>query len=248
MRRKRFGQHFLRDEAIIEAMMARLSPAAGEHFLEIGPGDGALTAALLRTPIILTAVEIDRELAALLRRRFGERLRLLADDVLRVDLSKMLADGRTRVVGNLPYNISTPLLLRLASCRPRDMHLMLQREVAMRLCAAPGDSSYGRLTVTVKLSFEVCEILRVPPAAFSPPPKVHSAVVRLRPQKSPIPYSPKLAAILTAAFQSRRKMLGNALQNFVVDWRGAKIDANRRAQTLSPEEFARLADFANPAA
>ncbi|MDM5148133.1 16S rRNA (adenine(1518)-N(6)/adenine(1519)-N(6))-dimethyltransferase RsmA [Candidatus Persebacteraceae bacterium Df01] len=239
--RKRFGQHFLRDKNLINALLKHIAPQEGEEFLEIGPGNGALTEALLQAPINLTAIEIDRELADGLRTRFGKKLHLLVDDVLCTDLAGLLAGGNVRVAGNLPYNISTPLLLRLADCRSRDMHLMLQREVAMRLLAQPGGSDYGRLTVSVRLSYDVEEVLQAPPEAFWPAPKVHSTVVRLLPRTLPLTLTPTLQILLKAAFQSRRKMLGNALKKFTINWQTANIEPTRRPQTLSPEEFSRLA-------
>lgn len=236
--RKRFGQHFLRDPALIKKMAELVAPAAGEEILEIGPGDGALTAELLQAEARLLAVEIDRDLAAVLEKRFGSGLRLIVGDVLKQDLSVLLQGGR-RVVGNLPYGISTPLLLKLAACETPEMWLMLQKEVAERVCAAPGEAEYGRLTVSVRLFFDAAIVMRAPPEAFWPPPKVDSAVVRLS-RREPPPHSPLIQKVLASAFQTRRKMIANGLAAFDVDWASAGIDSARRPQTLSPEEFARL--------
>lgn len=237
--RKRFGQHFLRDPAVIEALLNKINPQADEKILEIGPGEGALTAPLLRAQSKLTAIEIDRDLAAVLRRQFGERLRLIVGDALQEDLSH-LSEG-ARVVGNLPYNIATPLLLKLVQCRAKEMWLMVQKEVGQRVCASPGGSDYGRLTVSVQLFCTVSEELSVSPQAFMPPPKVQSSVLRLAPVAVPPTLPPLFFALLAAAFQSRRKILSNALSAFCVNWQQADIAPERRPQTLSPAEFIRLA-------
>ncbi|MBE8158117.1 MAG: ribosomal RNA small subunit methyltransferase A [Betaproteobacteria bacterium] len=244
--RKRFGQHFLRDDKIIAEIVRRICPRAGENILEIGPGDGALTAKLLEAGAALTAVEIDRSLAEKLRARFGAKLNLINGDALQENLSELL-DGGGRAAGNLPYNISTPLLLKLAESGAREMWLMLQEEVAARICAPPGAAEYGRLTVSVRLFYDAEYVLAVPPRAFSPPPKVNSAVIKLS-RRAPPPRAPCFSVLVAAAFQSRRKMLGNGLSDFSVNWRGAEISPQRRPQTLSPEEFARLSFYAESAA
>ena len=236
--RKRFGQHFLRDETILNSIVSRIRPQKGEEMLEIGPGDGALTGKLLQAGAALTAVEIDRDLAAKLRAKYPA-LRLIVGDAMREDLAAILQNGM-RVAGNLPYNISTQILIRLSECRPREMWLMLQKEVAARLCAMPGMAEYGRLTASVRLRYKAAAELSAPPEAFYPPPKVHSAVVKLVRRENPPPHSELFSAIVSAAFQSRRKILANGLSGFVVDWRAANVDPLRRPQTLSPDEFARL--------
>ncbi|MGI9296452.1 MAG: 16S rRNA (adenine(1518)-N(6)/adenine(1519)-N(6))-dimethyltransferase RsmA [Gammaproteobacteria bacterium] len=236
--RRRFGQHFLRDETILGELIARINPLPGEKMLEIGPGDGALTGRLLRAGATLSAVEIDRDLAEKLRAQFPD-LHLIVGDALKEDLPHLLRNGM-RVAGNLPYNISTPLLIRLAECRPREMWLMVQKEVAARVCAAPGGAEYGRLTVSVRLRYDAAAEMSAPPEAFAPPPKVDSAVIKLTRRDNPPRYAPSLPAIVAAAFQNRRKMLGNGLSEFAINWQGAEIDPSRRPQTLSPEEFARL--------
>ena len=241
--RKRFGQHFLRDRNITGEIVRRMNVQTGEKILEIGPGDGALTEELLAAGAALTAVEIDRGLVQKLRDRFGEKLNLIAGDALKQNLPKLLDGGR--VAGNLPYNISTPLLLRLAESGAREMWLMLQKEVADRVCAPPGGAEYGRLTVSVRMFYDAEKILAAPPRAFSPPPKVDSAAVKLS-RREPPEKAPSLPFLLAAAFQSRRKMLGNGLAGFSVNWRAANISPERRPQTLSPEEFARLSMHAKP--
>lgn len=236
--RRRFGQHFLRDENILGELVARINPRAGEEMLEIGPGDGALTGRLLRAGANLSAVEIDRDLAEKLRAEFPN-LRLIVGDVLKENLPHLLRNG-IRVAGNLPYNISTPLLIRLCESRAREMWLMVQKEVAARVCAPPGGTEYGRLTVSVRLRYDAAAEMSAPPEAFSPPPKVDSAVIKLTRRENPPQFAPSLPLLVSAAFQNRRKMLANGLSDFAIDWRGAEIDPARRPQTLSPEEFARL--------
>ena len=244
MVRRRFGQHFLRDKTVISEMVRQIGAGADEEMLEVGPGDGALTEHFLRAGAALTAVEIDRDLAAKLRTRFPN-LRLIVNDILKEDLSH-LVKNEMRVAGNLPYNISTPLLIRLAECAPREMWLMVQKEVAARICASPGAAEYGRLTVSVRLQYDAVIAMAVSPEAFSPPPKVESAVVKLIRRRQIPRYSPILPQIVAAAFQSRRKMLANGLSDFSVDWCGAAIDERARPQTLSPDQFARLSLYAAP--
>ena len=240
--RRRFGQHFLRDEKILDELVARICPRPGERMLEIGPGDGALTGRLLRAGAILTAIEIDRDLANKLRARFPA-LNLIVGDALKENLPHLL-QSEMRAAGNLPYNISTPLLFRLAECRPREMILMVQKEVAERICAAPGGAEYGRLTASLRLQYDAAVEMFAPPQAFSPPPQVDSAAIKLTRRSETPPHSPLLPSLLAAAFQSRRKILGNGLSAFAVDWQGADIAPSRRPQTLSPDEFARLSLYA----
>ena len=244
--RKRFGQHFLRDGAVLRRIADAMAVREGENVLEIGPGDGALTAELLRRGGRVWAVELDRDLCAKLRVRFAseiraEQLKLTEGDALRTDFA-----AGERVAGNLPYNISTPLLLRLARARPRDVHAMVQLEVAERLCAAPGDSEYGRLTAAVGAAFAAEILFRVPPESFHPPPKVESAVVRMTPVRTESAESApdNLEEVLRLAFSSRRKTLANAMRGMEVNWARCGISPDRRPQTLSPNEFARLANCA----
>ena len=245
--RRRFGQHFLRDREVVGELIRRIAPRSGETLLEIGPGDGALTEHLLQSGAAVTAVEIDRDLADGLLRRFqttfAGQFKLIVGDVLKEDLDELLKNG-LRTVGNLPYNISAPLLLKLSQTHSREMWLMMQKEVASRLCASPGDSDYGRLTVSARLNYAARAEMQVPPSAFSPPPKVDSTVLRLTRRDSPLLPPPLLPALLSAAFQSRRKTLSNGLAAFHVNWQSADIAPTRRPQTLSPEEFIRLSQNA----
>ena len=245
--RKRFGQNFLVDPLVIASIVAAIHPARGEHLIEIGPGLGALTRPLLAAAGQLRAIEIDRDLAAGLTRDFGAGLILHVTDVLRFDFAT-LGDG-LRVIGNLPYNISTPLLFHLAAnaARIRDIHVMLQKEVVERMVAAPADSNYGRLSVMLQYRFAMEKLLDVPSAAFDPAPAVESAVVRLTPWR-PLPFmardQPLFARVVAAAFSQRRKTLRNSLRHFIVaeDFAALGIAPTARAQELSVAQFVALAD------
>jgi len=254
--RKRFGQHFLQDSAVVERIVDAIDPRRGERIVEIGPGRGILTEALLRRIDRLEAIEIDWDLAAALRERFDEsRLVLLEDDALQVDFTALRGDGPPlRVVGNLPYNISTPLLFHMLEHRGAiaDMHFMLQKEVVERMAAAPGPKTYGRLTVMLAPWASVEPLFDVGPRAFRPAPKVDSSVVRLRPH----PASPfdiadpeRFAQVVRAAFAQRRKTLRNTLKGLVDDaaFTALGIDPQDRAERLTPSQFAALAAWGAPA-
>ena len=249
--RKRFGQHFLHDPAVIRRIVDSVAPSAGERIVEIGPGRGALTWALLERAKGLDVVEIDRDLAEGLRAdpRGQGRLRVHTGDVLDMDFEKLRGEGPPlRIVGNLPYNISTLVLFRLLSQRSAvaDMHFMLQKEVVDRMTAASGGKEYGRLTVMLGVYAAVERLFDVGPGAFKPPPKVWSAVVRLRPTPGPrfdIGSDAALRTLVTAAFSHRRKTLRNGLKSLLreSDFEACGIDPERRPQTLDPAEFGRLA-------
>ena len=243
--RKRFGQHFLHDEAVLQRIVDAVRPTAGDLLLEIGPGHGALTEYLDGLPGRYVAVEIDRDLIPFLKARFAN-LELISADVLRVDLSNLFGAQKWRVVGNLPYNISTPLLVRLLAHLPsiRDMHFMLQREVAGRLSAAPRSKAWGRLSVLIQYHCEVEQLFDVAPESFDPPPRVWSAVVRLVPRvdKIPLVSEEALATVIRHAFSQRRKRLSNALQLLAVDWEQAGVDPGQRADELSVAQFVALAN------
>lgn len=248
--RKRFGQHFLHEPAAIRRILEAVSPRPGEVVVEIGPGRGALTAALLERLTELHAIELDRDLAAYLRRRFPRGLVLHEGDALDFDYRALAAAGPLRLVGNLPYNISTALLLGLLEDADilRDMHFMLQREVAERLSASPGGRAYGRLSVMVQWRCRVERLFTLGPGAFQPPPKVDSTVLRLTPRAdAPAVGDPRrFAELVRLAFGQRRKSLRNALRGRVPEavLARAGIDPGRRAETLAVEEFARLARLA----
>lgn len=247
--RKRFGQHFLHDRAVLDRIVRELAPGAEDAIVEIGPGRGALTEKLIGQGRSLDAVEIDRDLAAALRERWGSRpgFTLHEADALDYDFMSLAATrGRLRVIGNLPYNISTPLLFHLAAARESivDLHVMLQKEVIDRIAAAPDSDAYGRLTVMLAPWFEAQHLFDVGPGAFTPPPRVWSAVARLTVRREPaFPLPPAFARTVSAAFSQRRKTLRNALRS-IMDTEAivaAGIDPGVRPETLSPADFARLA-------
>lgn len=249
--RKRFGQHFLHDRGIIQRILAALDPQPGDTIVEIGPGLGALTRPLLGRCSPLHVVELDRDLAARLRTEFPpERLVVHEADALKFDFRTLATAGqRLRVVGNLPYNISTPLLFHLldqGECIS-DMLFMLQKEVVERMAANPGSQDYGRLSVMIQWRLRVEKLFDVRPGAFTPPPKVDSAVVRLTPHTVPpvtIDNAEVFARVVRAAFGQRRKTLRNTLKGLLSAeaMQALDIDPIRRAETLSLAEFARLAN------
>ena len=213
--RKRFGQHFLADRACIDAIVQAIAPRSGDNLVEIGPGTGVLTAPLVAQTGHLTVIEIDRDLGPRLAAQYGDALTLVQQDVLQVDFSGF--GQNLRIVGNLPYNISSPLLLHLIAVADRveDQHFMLQKEVVDRIVAAPG-SDMGRLTVFLQNHYHVAKLFDVPPDAFDPPPKVDSSVVRMVPL--PRPHTTAIAqleAALAAAYAQRRKMLRRTLGSWL---------------------------------
>ena len=213
--RKRFGQHFLADRACIDAIVQAIAPRPGDKLVEIGPGTGVLTAPLVAQTGHLTVIEIDRDLGPRLAAQYGDALTLVQQDVLQVDFSGF--GENLRIVGNLPYNISSPLLLHLIAVaeRVRDQHFMLQKEVVDRIVAGPG-SDMGRLTVFLQNHYQVVKLFDVPPEAFDPPPKVDSSVVRMVPL--PRPHTTAIAqleASLAAAYAQRRKMLRRTLGSWL---------------------------------
>ena len=247
--RKRFGQNFLADPHYVSRIVAAIDPQPGDNVVEIGPGLAALTGALLERAGRIAAVEIDRDLAARLRERFtADRLALHEADALTFDFST-LGDG-LRVVGNLPYNISSPLLFHLASFEPglRDIHVMLQREVVARMTAVPGTPDYGRLTVMLQTRFRVSRLFTVPAGAFRPVPKVESALAPLGEERPRIVDEALFTRIVAAAFGQRRKTLRNALSTLAdeASLRNAGIDPSARGETLSIDDFVRLANGIAP--
>ena len=250
--RKRFGQNFLVDENIIERIVRSIAPKETDRLVEIGPGQGAITALLLQRCPSLIAVELDRDLIPLLEFKFRDYpdFRIIEQDALKFDFGDLAGDGALRIVGNLPYNISTPLLFHLLSFRGKvqDMHFMLQKEVVDRLGAAPGNKSFGRLSVMVQYHCRVQGLFPVPPQSFHPAPKVESAIVRLVPYKTP-PYPAKdeklLERIVNVAFQQRRKTLRNALKPLYPDLDTSllPVDASRRPETFGVQEFVELANY-----
>jgi 16S rRNA (adenine1518-N6/adenine1519-N6)-dimethyltransferase len=249
--RKRFGQNFLRDESIIRRIVAAIRPRPDEQLLEIGPGRGALTGALLARDCQLLAIELDRDLVPLLQRQFGAnpRFALMQGDALKLDIAALGFDPPLRVVGNLPYNISTPLIFHLLRQAGQivDMHFMLQKELVERLAAGPGSRAYGRLGIMAQYFCAVESLFEVPPGAFTPAPKVQSAIVRLTPHRAlphPARSLPLLERVVRTAFNQRRKTLRNALQELISGDQIAAlgIDPGARPERLSLAEFVRIAD------
>jgi 16S rRNA (adenine1518-N6/adenine1519-N6)-dimethyltransferase len=262
--RKRFGQHFL-EAAWADKLVTAVGTGPSDNVLEIGPGLGALTRPLAATGATIRAIEVDRDLAAALRETMPANVTVHLGDFLALDDDAILppGDGPMRVVGNLPYNLSSPILLRILGLarqtgRVRDAVVMLQREVADRVLAAPGGGDYGPLAVVLGLFADRTRVLSLPPGAFRPPPEVHSAVVRLvfRPPPVPVAHFEAVDRVVRTAFQQRRKTLANALRPLATPAPGSNaspvdvpaalaavgIDPTRRPETLTPEEYVRLAD------
>jgi len=248
--RRRFGQHFLHDRGVLERIVQDIDPQPAQALVEIGPGRGALTERLVGRSRTLDAVEIDRDLAALLRERFGATggFQLHEADALEFDFAALARErgARLRVIGNLPYNISTPLLFHVAAAHEHidDLHVMLQREVIERIVAAPGSTDYGRLTVMLAPWMQAQHLFDVGPGAFTPAPRVWSAVARLTVRREPAFVVPRaFARTVSAAFSQRRKTLRNALRSLLAadEIVAAGIDPGLRPETLSPAQFAALA-------
>ena len=243
--RKRFGQHFLTDIGVIAEIVAAIDPRPGQPLVEIGPGLGALTWPVLDRVGQLTVVELDRDLAARWRSREPERVRVIESDALAFDVAS-LGSG-LRIFGNLPYNISSPLLFHLmdAAAQVQDQHFMLQKEVVARMVAAPACADYGRMSVMLQWRYRMWNILDVGPDSFSPPPRVDSAVVRMlpRPEQALLGLDPaRLKALTAAAFAQRRKLLRHALEPWLQaqGYRGA-FDLQRRAEEVSVQDYVSLA-------
>ena len=241
--RKRFGQHFLSDRGIIDAIVDVIQPQAGQPMVEIGPGLAALTQPLVERLGQLTVIELDRDLA--LRLRLHKQLNVVESDVLRVDFTALAAGQKLRVVGNLPYNISTPILFHLLTHVSAivDQHFMLQKEVVDRMVASPATSDYGRLSVMLQWRYEMENVLFVPPESFDPPPRVDSAVVRMVPRVEPAKIDVKLLEkMVQVAFSQRRKLLRHTLGAWLTERNFAgSFNVQRRAEEVPVEEYLQLA-------
>lgn len=250
--RKRFGQNFLHDHNIIYNIISSIQAKPGQHWVEIGPGQGALTEPLLNEKVRLDVVELDRDLVVLLKDKFkhSPNLHIHSADALRFDFSSLADGGKLRIIGNLPYNISTPLMFHLldnAYCI-EDMHFMLQKEVVDRICAVPGSKKYGRLSVMMQYYCLPELLFEVPPESFDPVPQVTSAIVRLVPHRQPpvaVNDIAKLNRVVTQAFSQRRKTLRNSLKKLIdeEDIVALGIDPTLRAESISLAEFARLSNL-----
>ena len=248
--RKRFGQNFLHSESVIRRIIGSIAPARDDRIVEIGPGMGALTAPMLARLDRLDVIELDRDLVAELPERLGgpDNLVIHQADALDFDFRALADDHQLRIIGNLPYNISTPLLFHLLdqSDVVTDMHFMLQKEVVERLAGSPGTKAWGRLSVMTQARADVAMLFRVPPEAFTPAPRVESAIVRIVPrtlsaqQRALLPF---LETVVRAAFGQRRKTLRNTLKGVLdeQELQALNIAPGRRAETLSLEEFDRMA-------
>jgi 16S rRNA (adenine1518-N6/adenine1519-N6)-dimethyltransferase len=243
--RKRFGQHFLTDSAVIHRIVEAIDPRPGDALVEIGPGLGAMTDPLVDRSERLTVIELDRDLAARLRKR--AELTVIESDVLKVDFAALAREAgrRLRVVGNLPYNISTPILFHLLAsvAHVEDQHFMLQKEVVERMAAGPGGKDYGRLSVMLQWRYDIESVLDVPPEAFEPPPRVDSAVVRMIPLPQVAPVNPAvLGELVSVAFSQRRKLLRHTLGRWLHErgFTGA-FDVQRRAEEVPVADYLQLA-------
>lgn len=252
--RRRFGQNFLHDPRVIARIVDAIAPRAGDRIVEIGPGQAALTRPLIERAGHITALEIDRDLAQALRGEFGpEQLTLVVGDAL--DFDWLAMEHPLRIVGNLPYNISSPLLFALLPLADRviDQHFMLQKEVVDRMVAAPGSRTYGRLSAMLQYHYRLTKLFDVPRGAFRPPPEITSSIVRMQPLSAaerPAVDRDRYAAVVTAAFGQRRKTLRNALASLLnaEQIAAAGIDPQARAETLSVQDFVRLSSAAETSA
>jgi 16S rRNA (adenine1518-N6/adenine1519-N6)-dimethyltransferase len=250
--RKRFGQNFLEDFSVITRIINAIDIRETDHLVEIGPGKGALTESLVQQSRHLDVIEIDRDLAAYLRSRYAatENLTIHCTDALKTDFQSLtVGSEKLRIIGNLPYNISTPLLFHLLDQQAniRDMHFMLQKEVVDRICANPGSKTFGKLSVMIQFHCKTEALFNVPPHSFIPEPKVTSAVVRLTPRESPqywVKNPDDFRSLVNQAFSKRRKTLRNALKGFLSaeEIESTGIDPTARAETLEIEDYTRLSD------
>jgi 16S rRNA (adenine1518-N6/adenine1519-N6)-dimethyltransferase len=246
--KKRFGQNFLHDAGVLQQIIEAIAPAQEDRMIEIGPGKGAMTARLLAHLNELLVVELDRDLVTLLQKAFANRgLIIHSADALQFQFDQLRTDERQlRIVGNLPYNISTPLLFHLAQYAPmiKDQHFMLQKEVVERMVATPGGRDYGRLSVMLQWRYQMSQLFVVPPQAFDPPPKVESAIVRMIPIAQPLACEQHfLEQVVTTAFSQRRKVIRNSLGSLFTESQliEAGINPQARPETIGLEAYVSLA-------
>ncbi len=246
--KKRFGQNFLHDAGVLQQIIEAIAPAPEDRMIEIGPGKGAMTVRLLAHLNELHVVELDRDLVMLLQKAFANRsLKIHSADALQFEFDQLRTDERKlRIVGNLPYNISTPLLFHLAQYAPlvKDQHFMLQKEVVERMVAAPGGRDYGRLSVMLQWRYHMSQLFVVPPQAFDPPPKVESAIVRMIPIAQPLACEQRfLEQVVTTAFSQRRKVIRNSLGSLFSESQliEAGVNPQARPETIGLDAFVYLA-------
>jgi 16S rRNA (adenine1518-N6/adenine1519-N6)-dimethyltransferase len=247
--RKRFGQHFLHDNNVIDRIVRVIDPREGDRLVEIGPGQGALTIPLLEKCRHLSAIELDRNLIPLLKQKSAKSgvLELVNADILKFDLDCLSGTGPFRIVGNLPYNISTPLMFHLLNSISliQDMHFMVQKEVALRIVAAAGKRDYGRLSVMIQYHCQCQYLFDVAPGSFTPPPRVDSAVIRMTAHPEPVANTGNFqlfSEIVKTAFGQRRKTIANSLKSIVTveTFDNCRIDSRLRAENLSLQDYASL--------
>ncbi len=249
--KKHLGQHFLADHTVIHAIISAIAPREDQHFFEIGPGPGVLTGPLLPLVASMHAVELDADCVAFLQKKYGdcEHFHLTHQDILAFSFADCVVFGQPmRMVGNLPYNISSPILLRLLELRPVliDAHFMLQKEMAERLYAQPGTKDYGRLTVMLARHFVTTPVLYVSPQAFNPPPRVDSEVIKLQPRQEVSALDEGIfARVVRRAFVTRRKMLRKSFQGVLTeqDWAALQCDSSQRPDSLLVEDYERIARY-----
>ena len=248
--RKRFGQNFLHDQGVLQRIDQAIRPKTTEHIVEIGPGLGALTQYLVEGAGHIDAVEIDRDLITPLETQFGGKISIHNTDALKFDFCSLASKGeKLRIIGNLPYNISTPLMFRLFEQKGciKDMHFMLQQEVVNRLVAAPGSKSYGRLSIMAQYYCQAESLFHVPPEAFNPPPKVHSAIIRLIPHPQPkvdVTDLKQFEDVIRQAFSQRRKTIRNTLKKLITaeQLTALGIDPTIRPEQIPIEQFAQISN------
>ncbi|HCH70388.1 MAG TPA: 16S rRNA (adenine(1518)-N(6)/adenine(1519)-N(6))-dimethyltransferase [Colwellia sp.] len=251
--KKRFGQNFLHNDAVISDIIDAINPEPGENLVEIGPGLGALTEPVIERAKKLSVVELDRDLAKRLRHHpfLAPHLTIYETDALSFDFAQLATDNKPlRIFGNLPYNISTPLIFHLLTFKDKvqDMHFMLQKEVVQRMAAGPHCKAYGRLSIMTQYQCEVIPVMEIGPEAFKPAPKVDSAIVRLIPHsdiKNPVKEISALNTVCLAAFNQRRKTIRNSFKNLisVAQLESLNIDANLRPENLTLDDYIMLANF-----
>ncbi|MFZ6752313.1 16S rRNA (adenine(1518)-N(6)/adenine(1519)-N(6))-dimethyltransferase RsmA [Undibacterium sp. Dicai25W] len=254
--RKRFGQNFLTDQLVLSQIIRAINPRAGDTMVEIGPGLAAMTSLLLEGVPQMHVVELDRDLVTRLKKSFpADKLIIHEGDALKFDFNTIpVPEGKKlRVVGNLPYNISSPLLFHLAEIanQVEDQHFMLQKEVVERMVAPPGSKTYGRLSVMLQWRYEMDLLFVVPPESFDPPPKVDSAIVRMIPKKETLPCDQKsLEAVVTKAFSQRRKVVRNCVAGMFTEQQliDASVDPQARPETIPLEQYVNLARILHTAA
>ena len=235
--RRRFGQNYLRDKSVIYQIVDKINPRKEDSFIEIGPGQGAITGGIKNNSKNLTLIEIDKENVAYLKNSLGNEIEIFEEDILKIDLS--FIKNNDRIVGNLPYNIASQIILRFLELNKKisDMHFMIQKEMAEVLTSSPGNKSWNKFAVKVAFFYETEILMDISPEAFDIKPKVNSSLVRFKPINSQAFEIKKLFQIIDLSFQSKRKTIFNNLKKHNINWEKLKFDKNLRAEQLSLEDF-----------